>query len=544
MAEYIANLAVTAAQYLGSNAAVTAVVANVAYFGSQALISYGSSALAAPDIPKGGAGASVFNQTQPPRRRLLNRARMGGPRMLREARKNLYQVMATCQAPVLRIDAYWLHDDPVTVDGSDRVVFSGSPANKYKGNGVWILNRLGAATETSYSGEGPWNTETLGDLGAGVWTSAHRGDGVCSHLLVCAAVEQNDFRKVYPYGHPMLSTLPVGAVYDWRKDSTRGGSGAHRLDDWSTWEESWNPILWLALTEAGPVEREDFVERFERKVLAQVASWTQAADDCEDQIYTVATGTYEDRYRIAGWYYDINDVADVRKRILATCDGFLMQGGSGSLHVQVGKWRAPTMTLPRAHIKALRWRRLKRADEAINQLVISYLSPQHKWTVVPGEVWEDADDIALRGLKSADFTADWTPSHSQARRLAKILQKRTMADGQGVVQTTLYGLNIPYSEPAEGEAPNRRWVNLERERADGTVETLPVEIIGSPRVDMRALTVEFDIRRADSTAYDWDPPTEEGAPADPDLTGVDSLFAAAPMRGEMVTTSTFDAILY
>jgi hypothetical protein len=556
MADPINALAAAAANYVGMavfqiassfglSIGTAATIANVAALATQALVTVGSYAglamLTAPEIPKPGAGKFPFNQTMPPRQRVVNRARMSGPRMLYEARKNLYQVMAVAQGPMLRWDGYWLHSDPVTIDGSSKVVPPGPTPAKYRGNGLWIYNRLGADPETSFSSLGPWGGETLADLGADVWTSAHRGDGVASLLLVASPVEQADYRKVYPFGHPQLSALPVGAVYDWREDSSRGGSGSQRLDDQSTWAESWNPVLWLAQIESGPADRSDFVARWERKIAPLLAAWTAAADHCEEQVDLAAGGTV-DRYRVAGWYMDPNHKADVRMRILACCDGFLSQAGNGALHIQVGVWRAPTRTIPHGHVKALRWKRGKRSEDALNDLAISYLDPDQNWTVVPGEPWRDEDDISLRGLKSARFDADWVPGHSQARRLAKISQQRTMADGEGVVRTTLMGLNILFGAPTDEEdgVANRRWINLERERADGTIETVAVELKGSPRIDLKTLSIEFDVCRAVPTAYDWDETTEEGTPPDSDIETVDPGIAPADYRGDLVTVTGFD----
>lgn len=549
LATAAANVAYSAvsifAQSLGLSASTAATLANVAAIATQTLVTVGSyaglAALTAPDLPKPAAGKFPFNQTMPPRQRVVNRARMSGPRMLYEGRKNLYQVLAVAQGPILRWDGYWLHSDPITIDGSSKVVPPGPTPAKYRGNGLWIYHRLGAATETSYSGLGPWGGEDLSDLGADVWTSAHRGDGVASLFMVCAPVEQADLRKVYPFGHPQLSALPVGAVYDWRADSTRGGSGVQRLEDQTTWGESWNPVLWLAHNECGPPERADFVARWERKIEPLLAAWTAAADHCEEQVDLAAGGTV-DRYRVAGWHIDPNHKADVRMRILACCDGFLSQAGAGALHIQVGVYRAPTRTIPHGHIKALRWRRGKRSEDALNELPISYMDPDRNWTVVPGEPWRDEADISQRGLRSARFDADWVPGHSQARRLAKISQKRTMADGEGMVRTTLIGLNILFGAPNDDEdgVANRRWINLERERADGTIETVAVELKGSPRIDLKSLSVEFDVCRAVPAAYDWNEATEEGTPPDSDLETVEPTVAPADIRDDLVTVTGFD----
>lgn len=491
MANVVMQIAQNVATYANSAAGY------VVYY---AALIYALSGAGQPDRQT-SANRVTVNQTMPPRKRVINRARImtDDSRMLHESKRNMYKINAICQAhgSLVRFDRYWLHSDEVTVKvDNDRVEATDGNPNKYNGNGIWWLTRRGLPTETSYYSEGNWHTEDLSELGAGVWTEDHRGDGIASLLLVCAPVEQTSYRNVYPHGHPVPSILPVMAVYDWRKDSTRGGSGAHRIDDVTTWEESWNVALWWAQVECGPIEREDFVERFERKIDAALDSWTQAANDCDD--------LYEGlpRYQIAGWYYDDEPLAEIRKKIMATCDGFIMELPGGALHVQVGKYRAPNLTIPRAHITALRWKRGKSIDKAVNELIVSYVSADHDWFVVPGTPWRDEDDISARGRKPKDFACPWVPQHAQAQYLAKIKHGQEMGDGEGTARIDLYGLNVLFAAPPEGEVANRRWINLERETADGSVEIVPVELLSSPPIDIKALSVEFAVRRAVPDAYD------------------------------------------
>lgn len=549
---YIAGAIATwvgeAAVSMGFSAATASTLSSVAYYGAYYGITVGVYAglavLAAPDIPRSGAGKQAFNQAMPPRRRLINRSRLGGPRMLYEGRKNLYQIQAVAQGPVLRFDEFWFHSDRITVDTDTRKVSPppGSPPAKYLGNGIWVEERLGAIPETSYAGDGPWNGEGLSDLGGGtIWGADHRGDGIASLLTVCAPVEQADFRKVYPFGHPQVSALPIGAVYDWTQDDTRGGVGDQRLDDPTTWGESWNPVLWLALVECGPWERPDFVARFERKIAPQLAAWTQAAGDCDELL--ISSSAAERRYDVAGWYMDSNDVADVRARILASCDGFLMEAGNGSLHVQVGKWREPTFVLPRSHIKALRWRRGRLTEEAVNEYKISYLSPMHDWTVVPGDPWRDEADISARGVKTMDFIAEWVPSHRQCRRLCKIAMGRSRAAARGTIRATLHAMSLFYAAPSEGGVANRRWFSFEREKADGSIVLETVELTASPRIDFRSLTVELEVCSVDPTAYDGLTEEEEGTEPSPDLEHDPGDTRPSPDLDNLVITSTFDDIL-
>jgi hypothetical protein len=74
----------------------------------------------------------------------------------------------------------------------------------------------------------------------GEWTTNHKGTG-CAYAIVEAWWDSDNQTSV-----PSISFEMEGAkLYDRRKDSTAGGSGAHRLNDPATWEYSTNPAVAL-----------------------------------------------------------------------------------------------------------------------------------------------------------------------------------------------------------------------------------------------------------------------------------------------------------
>jgi len=533
---------------LGLSTSTAATIANVAQLTAQAVVTVASYAglamLTRPEIPKASAGKFTVQQTMPPRIRVVNTARVGGGLMLKENKRNLYIVKALCQAPVKSVPDFWFHSDKVTRNATTGRVTAppGANSGRYKGNGSWLFYRLGAIPETSYNDGVVRNGETFDDLGAGVWTTNHRLDGICSVCGIFAPVEKADYAKYLPFGHPEISARPVGKVYDWRKDSTRGGSGPQRLDDWSTWDESANVIVWLATKKCGPPEGDRFQERFIKRILGQVDAWTQAADDCDDAIALAAGGTAP-RYRTGGgWHTDEHDDVEVCKRLLAACDGFMLEGGNGSVHVQVGKWREPTFTLPKEHVIRLTRSTGQTVETHKNRYDIRYTDPARDWALVPGDPWEDAADIALHGKKPADFIADWVMDHAQARRLAKISMKRQRPASRGTVTATLYLLNLFWGAPASGVA-NRRWFNIEREKADGTIETILAEVAGAPRFDIKTMSVTVDWIEASAATYDWNAATEEGAVPAPTAPTPTTEVTPDPVGLSLVVTSTFDHLV-
>ncbi len=74
----------------------------------------------------------------------------------------------------------------------------------------------------------------------GEWTTNHKGAG-CAYAIVEAWWDSDNQTSV-----PSISFEMEGAkLYDRRKDSTAGGSGAHRLNNPLTWEYSTNPAVAL-----------------------------------------------------------------------------------------------------------------------------------------------------------------------------------------------------------------------------------------------------------------------------------------------------------
>lgn len=78
------------------------------------------------------------------------------------------------------------------------------------------------------------------------WTSDHRGRGVAkTWLRVTHSGNEKEFAEAFG-GGLVTSAFVIGKwqkVYDPRKDGSRIGTGAHRIDDPNTWEWSSNPAL-------------------------------------------------------------------------------------------------------------------------------------------------------------------------------------------------------------------------------------------------------------------------------------------------------------
>ncbi|MBK7251958.1 MAG: hypothetical protein IPI06_14110 [Gammaproteobacteria bacterium] len=167
-------------------------------------------------------GAMVFGQRDVPGREVFKGS---------SGDKNTYLhvVYELARHQVEAIDDIWLDDNHVpnsSWNGTTGEVTTGALAGK-----CYIWKYLGRSDQTA---------DTVLDGAFTEWTSDHRGRGV-AYLHVRYTFDQD----VYPSGAPQeVRALVKGQrLYDPRKDSTKGGSGSHRVDDPTTWEWSNNPTL-------------------------------------------------------------------------------------------------------------------------------------------------------------------------------------------------------------------------------------------------------------------------------------------------------------
>lgn len=152
---------------------------------------------------------------------------------LTTATKFLYYVVALTGHQVSAITDVWLDKIKIAtaqIDGS-----TGAVTGTVFGTKLYIKKYLGTSAQTANS----WLTTAFAVRGI---TSTYRLRGI-AYLIV--RMERDD--TAFPNGAPTdVTALVSGALlYDPRLDSTNGGSGAHRVNDATTWAFSKNPILAL-----------------------------------------------------------------------------------------------------------------------------------------------------------------------------------------------------------------------------------------------------------------------------------------------------------
>jgi hypothetical protein len=367
--------------------------------------------LAGAALPKQPGGRQNTKQEIPPRRRGYGTVRLGGSYMLYETKDgDFFSVMALFDGQLDGVEAIYLSDRVVTLAG-DAVQELDKGA--YSNDAVHIQLNLGLPTETAFA--------QITSRAPEVWTEDHRGDGIASLSMVCYGQSQKNQQTVYPDGLPQASVV----VRTQRVLDPRTGQVAFTK----------NPALALA----------DYLVRevgldYASYIAPELPALIVAADVCDEEV-TVNGGFVEPRYACGGFFEADTDPAQVMGAIGATFDGWMAQTGSGAIRIVAGRFYEPTVTIPAAHIRAYSVRRFVADEEAVNEVVSTYTSPEHAYSEVQTAPLRNDEDILARGLlRSQRVDRGWVQSPTQCRRLDVRIAARQNGLARGSVQTSLFGL--------------------------------------------------------------------------------------------------------
>jgi hypothetical protein len=437
-----------------------------------------------------GAGGARAEQTErtvksptPVRSRGYGARRLFGAQMAFDTASNgtTVDVLAFHDGKASALLGVYLNDELAVLSGT---VVQPFPDGSYGAGLVNVGVNLGEATETAFS--------AVISLLSGIWTSAHRGDGIVSAYLTKAAVKADQFLKIYPQGDQVeLSlALELQCVFDPRDE-------AQDPDDSETWTYSENAALQLLhfyLTERG--------YGFSEHIEPVLDYWTAAADVCDEAVELAGGGT-EPRYRGCVVYEATARPANVISELLACFDGWTDTDENGCVRVYAGALYEPTVSLGPQDIAAYSHQAFVEEENRVNELVIQYVSAAHKYSTVEGQSWRDEADISERGRIISDGITLQIPSHTQARRLAKRAMLRRNSPDRGSVTTLISGRSVI------GE----RYINLTIEEAGAELFSGAVEIVALQK-DAESGGVTFEWVAVPEGFDDWDEEVEDGAGAE------------------------------
>lgn len=453
----------------------------------------------APGPPKPETTESQVKTSRPPRVSAYGESRLFGAYILFETADNgsAVDVYAVHDGLMDGVVAWYLNDEEIELSGN--TVQEGDDG-RYRDNAVKLY-----WTDGSDPGAGlPAITSLVPE-----WDG--RGDGVVLMALTAKSVKTKHFQETYPNNG--VPTPSLAARWQLCPDPAALDPTNEAL--W-TWTE--NPVRHL-LHYKMVREGVDFAARIE----PAIAFWIAAAEDCEDPTELAAGGT-EDRYRSCVAHKHTDQHKGVVANLLSTFDGWMSPRADGALIVYSGRYYEPTVSIGPEEIVAYTWDGVGvDDDEAINEIVVSYVSAEHNYNTVEGDAWRDEADISARGQVLSTPLEAQVPSFPQARRLAKRKMARIMAPSRGTVTTNVAGRIV------RGE----RYINLTIEEAGTTFYDGPAEIVALTR-NMTTGGVTFQWVAADPDIDDWDPEIEEGQGA-----VLGERVPSAPLTAPVITSAIF-----
>lgn len=373
---------------------------------------------------------------------------------------------------------------------------TGSNVSNYSGN-LWAQFHDGAWSQTA-------DADLVAKSG-GEWTSSFRGRGVC-YLRTTAKYSADKFKN----GRPNFVAVFKGAkLYDWRKDSTNGGSGSHRWDDESTWEWTANPAVILYNYMRGVKVNGNKVGGMNVPASAlPVDVWTEAANVCDENVNLKAGGT-EKRYRASGLIDLTGEHATVVRDLLSSMAGSLVDAG-GVWKLYAGAARSSVLTLTDADLLSEEpvtlSPRLSRSM-LVNAVFGSYSDPSQNYqqTALPPRI-SPADETADGGSQLVEnYGLPYVTSGTQGQRILEIFRRRGRY--QRVISLTASAV------AAVLEAGD--WITLTSDRYG--LDTVLFEVVQA--TSRRDMTTELELREVSNSIYAWTPASDELDPNNPKTVG-------------------------
>lgn len=456
----------------------------------------------APSAPKPAAAVSQQRSPTPLRTYLAGTRRVYGAVVLFESATDgsSVDVIAYIDGRAQSVSRTYINDDQVTISGG---IVQPLTDGAYKDNTVRAGFSLGAATETAF-------TAVTGAL-PGIWTSAHRGDGVVCGYLIKQPVKSKEFLTVYPQGDNTVLSLVIDSWHLF--DPRETGQDWNDNDTWTGPYD--NPIL--SLLRYLVVDRG---EDYDTRIAPVVDYWIAAADIC-DSARTLKAGGTEKLYRCALLWDASAKPSEVIAEHLKTFDGWMGENDDGHIVVYAGQLYEPTVSIGPAEIIDYEVKNFVESEDRLNEVIITYVSSLHDYSQVEASAWRDESDITDRGIIVSTTFEPQVPSHAQAQHLAPRLAAKTNAPNSGTISTNFSGRSVI----------GQRYINLDVTEGGHTFYSGLAEVLTIEKSQSGG--VVFTWAAVNEALDEWTPASDEGDPApvgdspDTDLLDVPEITASS-----------------
>jgi hypothetical protein len=438
---------------------------------------------------------SVIKQSVPVRFVHLGRVRTGGPMVFIEVTsRTLYQIIYFGEGPMEAVEEQFIDNRSILKDADGWVTSypygSGDKDNKQR---VQIIDRLGANKSTAY--------EELIAAFPGVVTRRWRGDGLVTSMISAVSVDPEFVYTHYPNRLPQLNVIGrFGSCYDPRTETRR-------------WTDSMPLMLLEYLTHkdgaAIPISLFDLSDFIHATRIAA-------------QILTTKNGGTVRRYHGSlSWSMD-EAPRDVLARALLAMDGRLTLKPNGKIGFVVGEWIEPTVHIPDNAILDAEIRDASSPISEANEVVVRYTNVEANFSQATCDPWRNEAAYNRAGGKFRNTTVELygIQNHNHARRIAKIIDRKTNAKWQGTIRTTLAGM----------DAWDQRFITITY--SDLGIDAESFEVLGIS-VDEEEMSLTIQIASASAEMYAFNSQTEEGTPPiDPVTLGPDAIPAPQDLTVE------------
>lgn len=264
----------------------------------------------------------------------------------------------------------------------------------------------------------PYLLEKFGDDPDRPWLDDMIGRGI-PYVIVTAGQRKSIHKK-----KPEVKVELIGLHYDRRQDSTAGGTGAQRWDDWTTWKPSLNPIVHLDNLMRGirdPITGKHLCGGQGIGNASLPASvWIAAMNECGRQV-AIAGGGTEPQYRCGLEVRFAEEPATIAEEFLKACQGQIVQV-AGQWHVRAGPPGLPVYAFTDDDVIASSpedFEPFPGLDQAFNAVSAKYPEPEDGWALKDSPEIANAtflaEDGGRRNVVALNFAA--VPYGRQVQRL-------------------------------------------------------------------------------------------------------------------------------
>ncbi|MET3602223.1 hypothetical protein ABID12_004197, partial [Martelella mangrovi] len=238
-------------------------------------------------------------------------------------------VIELSNLPQSGLNGVWVDDQKVTLLTDEAHGEFGFPVSEYRENGtdhMWVKFHDG--NQTAADG---YLVDRFGSDAERPWHAAMIGLG-CAYTIVTCRYN----RDLFSSAPSMLFELGSIPLYDPRKDSSVGGSGAHRWDNPATWEPSNNLFVIMYNVERGIYYGDQWIYGGQNLSAYRqpIANWMAAMNEA-DALVDDGNGEMVPAFR-GGYEFIGNErPLDALEELRLACNALLAEVG-GIFKVQVG----------------------------------------------------------------------------------------------------------------------------------------------------------------------------------------------------------------